>query len=132
MGLNVTLHNDDFVLIEGGHVILLEDIFTEPVEIDIAVLVFGNDVEKWTLRIGEKIAIKGVDVFFHSSMRLASGQLPAKLSAKLIFTAPRDVMIQRIHTYNSDEVIVKTISKFSNTNVIIESIEKLMEYQDEE
>ena len=132
MGLNVTLHNDDFVIIEGGHIVLMEDIFTNPTEIDVAVLTYGDDVEKWTLRVGEKIKVKAVDVFFHSSMRHAGGRLPSKLSAKLVFTAPRNVMIQRVHTKNTDEVIAKTISKFSNTNVIIESIEKLMEYQDEE
>tara|TARA_R110000822_G_C15338773_1_gene495919 strand:+ start:32014 stop:32412 length:399 start_codon:yes stop_codon:yes gene_type:complete len=117
MGLNLTLEQDDIIMMSGGIVIVIEEVNSKPMEVLITISkphAGGVSLEHKTMEIGDSMKVGRAMILASTINRQTKGNLCVRITVD----APKDVKVHRFHTHQSDEWLEKIINKFDESDDI--------------
>tara|TARA_R110000803_G_scaffold210829_1_gene284057 strand:+ start:5965 stop:6363 length:399 start_codon:yes stop_codon:yes gene_type:complete len=117
MGLNLTLEQDDIIMMSGGIVIVIEEVNSKPMEVLITISkphTGGVALEHKTMEIGDSMKVGRAMILASTINRQTKGNLCVRITVD----APKDVKVHRFHTHQSDEWLEKIINKFDESDDI--------------
>ena len=117
MGLNLTLEQDDIIMMSGGIVIVVEEVNSKPMEVLITISqphLKGVETAHASMEVGDTMAIGRANTLISAITRQSNGRLCVRITVD----APKDVKVHRFHTHQSDEWLEKIINKFDESDDI--------------